>query len=86
MIRGRHRGLPVAIDRAVMFPNEFKKDEAMAMADPDTLSVRPNTNLNGEEKSLGGGSYDIRQRTTTIMRKTSLDNDSRTPRPSDEPV
>ncbi|THH06536.1 hypothetical protein EW145_g4017 [Phellinidium pouzarii] len=25
MLRGRHRGLPVAIDRAVMLPNEFKK-------------------------------------------------------------
>ncbi|TRM69077.1 cation transport protein-domain-containing protein [Schizophyllum amplum] len=28
MLRGRHRGLPVAIDRAVMLPNEFKvRDE-----------------------------------------------------------
>ncbi|KAF8996294.1 cation transporter, partial [Hymenopellis radicata] len=27
MLRGRHRGLPVAIDRAVMFPMEFKRDE-----------------------------------------------------------
>lgn len=25
MLRGRHRGLPVAIDRAVMLPFEFKK-------------------------------------------------------------
>jgi hypothetical protein len=25
MIRGRHRGLPVAIDRAVMLPAEFQK-------------------------------------------------------------
>ncbi|KAG2038690.1 cation transport protein-domain-containing protein [Suillus americanus] len=24
MLRGRHRGLPVAIDRAIMFPSEFK--------------------------------------------------------------
>lgn len=27
MLRGRHRGLPVAIDRAVMLPFEFKKAE-----------------------------------------------------------
>ena len=27
MIRGRHRGLPVAIDRAVMFPREYKNPE-----------------------------------------------------------
>lgn len=26
MLRGRHRGLPVAIDRAIMLPHEFKKD------------------------------------------------------------
>lgn len=25
MIRGRHRGLPVAIDRAVMLPSEFQR-------------------------------------------------------------
>lgn len=25
MLRGRHRGLPVAIDRAVMLPAEYKK-------------------------------------------------------------
>ena len=29
MIRGRHRGLPVAIDRAVMLPFEFKKADEM---------------------------------------------------------
>ncbi|KAI6046353.1 cation transport protein-domain-containing protein [Pisolithus marmoratus] len=31
MLRGRHRGLPVAIDRAVMLPSEFNKAEE----DPD---------------------------------------------------
>jgi hypothetical protein len=25
MLRGRHRGLPVAIDRAIMLPSEFEK-------------------------------------------------------------
>jgi len=42
MIRGRHRGLPVAIDRAVIFPPEFSKehmDEAAEMAEePDRES------------------------------------------------
>ena len=28
MIRGRHRGLPVAIDRAVMFPREYQDSES----------------------------------------------------------
>lgn len=27
MLRGRHRSLPVAIDRAIMLPNEFKKED-----------------------------------------------------------
>ena len=27
MIRGRHRALPVAIDRAIMLPHEFEKPE-----------------------------------------------------------
>ena len=27
MLRGRHRGLPVAIDRAVMLPSEFTKED-----------------------------------------------------------
>jgi hypothetical protein len=27
MLRGRHRGLPVAIDRAILIPFEFKKDQ-----------------------------------------------------------
>lgn len=27
MIRGRHRGLPVAIDRAIVLPNEYNKRE-----------------------------------------------------------
>ena len=26
MLRGRHRGLPQAIDRAILIPREFKKD------------------------------------------------------------
>jgi hypothetical protein len=27
MLRGRHRGLPVALDRAVMLPHEFRKPD-----------------------------------------------------------
>jgi hypothetical protein len=27
MLRGRHRSLPVAIDRAIMLPSEFKKED-----------------------------------------------------------
>ena len=42
MIRGRHRGLPVAIDRAVILPSEFEKIQDAAKEDgPD-----PNGNEN----------------------------------------
>lgn len=33
MLRGRHRGLPVAIDRAVMLPNDFTQAEENALED-----------------------------------------------------
>ncbi|KAH6913933.1 potassium transporter [Coprinopsis sp. MPI-PUGE-AT-0042] len=44
MIRGRHRGLPVAIDRAILFPKEFKLDRTTTLdhtelvQSPDTMS------------------------------------------------
>lgn len=46
MIRGRHRGLPVAIDRAILFPKEFKLDRTTTLdatltegsRNPDTMS------------------------------------------------
>jgi hypothetical protein len=39
MIRGRHRGLPVAIDRAIILPNEYNKEENEKM--DDILIRRP---------------------------------------------
>lgn len=40
MLRGRHRGLPVAIDRAVMLPAEFEQDhmETIGMRSEDRRS------------------------------------------------
>lgn len=32
LIRGRHRGLPVAIDRAIVLPTELKEREQTMMA------------------------------------------------------
>ena len=40
MIRGRHRGLPVAIDRAVMLP-EFKLDDEMTLQRRASFNVNP---------------------------------------------
>lgn len=33
MLRGRHRGLPVAIDRAVLLPSEYKKKDGNGVDD-----------------------------------------------------
>ncbi len=57
MIRGRHRGLPVAIDRAVMLPKDFTVAEAQAFeTEQHRLADREmrRTNTMG---SMGGG-YD----------------------------
>ncbi|KAG2015589.1 potassium transporter [Coprinopsis cinerea AmutBmut pab1-1] len=39
MIRGRHRGLPVAIDRAVLFPKEFRREQLGADNFEDGVSL-----------------------------------------------
>ncbi|KAG2073727.1 TrkH-domain-containing protein [Suillus decipiens] len=43
MLRGRHRGLPVAIDRAIMFPSEFKEtnDEPPVPVTHDNMQLSP---------------------------------------------
>lgn len=64
MLRGRHRGLPVAIDRAVMLPNEFEKsnedpsNDSISSANDDTQdwAFTQSPNVNGPNAS------DIRQR------------------------
>ena len=33
MIRGRHRSLPMSLDRAIMLPHEFDKKEEDSLAD-----------------------------------------------------
>lgn len=47
MLRGRHRGLPVAIDRAIMLPTELQKaesifyDNASAQHHPESGGAHP---------------------------------------------
>lgn len=38
MIRGRHRALPVAIDRAVLLPSEFQKIQESPEGNPDSTN------------------------------------------------
>jgi len=42
MLRGRHSGLPVALDRAIMFPTEFSREENEKVA-TEQLSLAPVT-------------------------------------------
>ncbi|KAK0226367.1 cation transport protein-domain-containing protein [Armillaria fumosa] len=63
MIRGRHRGLPVAIDRAVMFPMEFASGEGGEDDEEvDDAAVDENDDAIAEEKSVNGDTSDLRQR------------------------
>ncbi|KAK0454525.1 cation transport protein-domain-containing protein [Armillaria borealis] len=68
MIRGRHRGLPVAIDRAVMFPSEFSYgDGGEDDGEEDHnggggAAVGENGGAIAEEKSVNGDAFDLRQR------------------------
>lgn len=71
MIRGRHRGLPVAIDRAVMFPNEYSYGDGGEEEEDDDdedhngasgAAVGENGGAIAEEKSVNGDPFDLRQR------------------------
>ena len=56
MLRGRHRGLPVAIDRAVILPFEFRgvPDEADA---GDETQYAAETEEDRERRSSRGSTY-----------------------------
>jgi hypothetical protein len=56
MIRGRHRGLPVAIDRAVMLPKEFKKTDTIA---PLVGQEQPPNAFNGLDGMAGANGANI---------------------------
>ncbi|KAG2153183.1 cation transport protein-domain-containing protein [Suillus clintonianus] len=68
MLRGRHRGLPVAIDRAIMLPSEFEKtnDEPLIPATRDDRQSSPHSDNEDpdyfegrlKEDEKGSGSYD----------------------------
>lgn len=58
MIRGRHRGLPVAIDRAIMLPFEYTKQEEEERKDNDMPGLKPSKTRSKNdvrEDASGGG-------------------------------
>ncbi|KAH7102156.1 cation transport protein-domain-containing protein [Auriculariales sp. MPI-PUGE-AT-0066] len=68
MIRGRHRGLPVAIDRAVMLPSEFRKPSEQPMEDDYVVVGEDQSNVG---MSARRGSR-IGERTLQLPRTKSL--------------
>lgn len=68
MIRGRHRGLPVAIDRAVMFPpkeypyGDGGEDDGEDHDGASDAALGENGDAIAEEKSVNGDPFDLRQR------------------------
>ncbi|KAK7036416.1 hypothetical protein VNI00_011613 [Paramarasmius palmivorus] len=70
MLRGRHRGLPVAIDRAVMLPEEFKRfDELEArstsMGNRDDFYARTGSTTRNPSFSTSG--YAMNEKPPSIM-------------------
>jgi hypothetical protein len=66
MLRGRHRGLPVAIDRAVVLPFEFKRDDRAGDVEDSTEMQRFATVMTGAsgraQSGEGGAAAEARRR------------------------
>lgn len=82
MLRGRHRGLPVAIDRAVILPFEFRdaaedRDDGYMSQRRGSTTELPQTSEPYSEK----GSHDIQQRRS--WRSGSVDSRRRSSRNHD---
>ena len=56
MIRGRHRGLPMAIDRAVMLPSEFRR--SLDQEDRSQRTCRHSSAYVPEGDDAGDGSHE----------------------------
>ncbi|CAE6502603.1 unnamed protein product [Rhizoctonia solani] len=75
MIRGRHRGLPMAIDRSVQLPTEYKTTSVMTS--PSGISSRRSTGLPNMSRRATVGTWtrtSIRQRQRA--QDPTLDSDS----------
>ncbi|KAI6014220.1 cation transport protein-domain-containing protein [Pisolithus microcarpus] len=59
MLRGRHRGLPVAIDRAVMLPSEFKNAEENSDPQPTVDKKRSSHHSSNQASRLFNGPGEV---------------------------
>ncbi|KIK22690.1 hypothetical protein PISMIDRAFT_101958 [Pisolithus microcarpus 441] len=74
MLRGRHRGLPVAIDRAVMLPSEFKHAEENSGPQPTMDEKRSGPHSSNQASGLfnrPGGVVDVPDHEEWIGEKRS---------------
>lgn len=67
MIRGRHRGLPVAIDRAIVLPYEFERAEDDPDPPPRVDERRSSRYSAGAAPHPVGGSLDDIKHGHTVM-------------------
>ncbi|EJD07960.1 uncharacterized protein FOMMEDRAFT_164765 [Fomitiporia mediterranea MF3/22] len=93
MIRGRHRGLPNAIDRAVMLPFEFKKATGLTEDDEDDDGMETNgtaieneydKEANRPERILEESPEDTEDANLDRRFTDSPEHDTQTPRASDD--
>ncbi|KAH7928677.1 TrkH-domain-containing protein [Leucogyrophana mollusca] len=76
MLRGRHRGLPVAIDRAVMLPAEFRKRDDSRSGHLSSINHPPYTDADGMDETTdpSPGEYEddlLEQHLRRTARRTS---------------
>lgn len=66
MLRGRHRGLPLAIDRAVILPTEFDQqpgpDRSMRWADEAAEVVDQVAGESAAHANMNGGGHEMKRR------------------------
>ncbi|KAI4519038.1 TrkH-domain-containing protein [Schizophyllum commune Loenen D] len=73
MVRGRHRGLPVAVDRAVLLPRELVTQSSIPAADganPEKPEGQPSQEKKSEESTTEGHSATIAGSTTALGKGT----------------
>lgn len=55
MLRGRHRGLPLALDRAVLLPHEFQTAKSAEMKSEEMRTPSVEAKRNASEIPLDAG-------------------------------
>jgi hypothetical protein len=68
-VRGRHRGLPYALDRAILLPSESLHEKENA--DPTQLARRRSSSMTNARTSIGDRATNTRSRSKSAQRRQS---------------